>query len=434
MSDSTVKIEKMEVESIPKLLLKYSSVTFCALLFSSLYNIADTLFVSYGIGDTAMAGVSVVYPFMMLQGAFAQTVGSGAGTLVSKFLGERNYKKAGEVTVSAMFAFYITTAAVGALCVAFCPTVLKLLGADGEIYPYAKDYFIIIAAGNVFSTGFSSIIRAEGRMGYSLLIWLIPTAFNILADYVLIFVFDMGVKGAAIATVVSQIISFLMSVVFFKHISCQQFKNAKPRFREIKNIFSLGVPALLQMGGMSAVFLVINKCLSYYFTAAWVSAFAYVGKIAAFLIIPFNAIIQASSPIISYNYGAGNRKRISKTLKCCVLVLMAYSVAAVMMIEFMSPRFMSVFTKDRQIVTIGANALRIIAVSAFFLPHILIFGTYFQAVGSKKKSLLINLLLVIVLSLFIAVFAVIDCNKIWFSIPIGCFTSFLISVAVYKRQ
>ena len=97
MNNSLTKTKQMETESIPKLLFKYSSVTFCALLFSSLYNIVDTLFVSYGIGDEAMAGVSVVYPFMILQGAFAQTVGSGAGTIVSKLLGEKKYEKAGGV-------------------------------------------------------------------------------------------------------------------------------------------------------------------------------------------------------------------------------------------------------------------------------------------------------------------------------------------------
>lgn len=434
MSDSAAKTKKMGTESLPKLLLKYSSVTFCALLFSSLYNIADTLFVSYGIGDTAMAGVSVVYPFMILQGAFAQTVGSGAGTLVSKYLGEKNYEKAGEVTASAMAVFYITTATLGALSIVFCPIVLKLLGAEGEIYPYARDYLIIIAAGNVFSTGFSSIIRAEGRMGYSLLIWLIPTAFNILADYIFIFVFDMGVKGAALATVGAQLISFLMSVIFFWRISCQRLKGAKPSIKTIKNIIALGIPVLLQMGGMSVIFIVVNNCLSYFLTAAWVSAFAYVGKIATFFIIPFNALIQAASPIISYNHGAGNTQRISKTLRYCVVALYAYSLAAVVVIRFVSPQLMGIFTKSCEIVSIGSNALNIIAFAAFFLPPVLIIGTYFQAVGNKKKSLWVNLLLIVILSLFIAVFAAIDCEKIWFAMPAGCFAALLAGLTVCKKQ
>ncbi len=434
MNNSLSKTKQMETESIPKLLFKYSSVTFCALLFSSLYNIVDTLFVSYGIGDEAMAGVSVVYPFMILQSAFAQTVGSGAGTIVSKLLGEKKYEKAGGVTVSAMLAFYVTTATVGILCILFHPFILRILGAEGKIYSYAKDYLIIIAAGNVFSTGFSSLIRAEGRMVYSLMIWLVPTVFNILADYVFIFLLSMGVRGAALATVGSQFISFLMSIIFFTKISCQSFKKAKPHLNTIREIIALGVPVLLQMGGMSVIFLVVNNCLSRLLTSDWVSAFAYVGKIVTFFIIPFNAIIQASSPIVSYNFGAKNLSRISKTLRCCFVTLYAYSAVAVLIIELVSPQLMSIFTKSDTVISIGAGALNIISLSAAFLPPILIFGAYFQAIGDKKKSVLINALLIFILSVCIVFVSLLDCKRIWLSIPLGCFVVLLPTIVIFKKN
>ncbi len=431
MNKGITRTEQMETESTPKLLLRYSSVMFCALLFSSLYNIVDTLFVSYGIGDAAMAGVSVVYPFMILQGAFAQTVGSGASAIVSKLLGEKKYGKAGSVTVSAMFAFYVTTAVIGALCIIFHPIILNLLGAESDIYDYAKDYLIIIAAGNVFSTGFSSIIRAEGRMGYSLLIWFIPTAVNIFADYIFIFVFKMGVSGAALATVGAQFISFLMSVIFFRKLSCQSFKSAKPSLKTIKDIILLGVPVLLQMGGLSVIFLAVNNCLSRFFSSDWVSAFAYAGKIATFLIIPYNAIIQAASPVLSYNYGAQNRKRISQTLRCCFVFLYAYSVAAIIAVEIFSSDLMGIFTKNREIVSIGATALNTISVSAIFLPPTLIFGTYFQSIGDKKRAAVINILLISLMSLSVVLFSVLGREKIWFSVPLGCFFALVFALGIY---
>lgn len=164
-------------------LLRHLPYTLAALLFSAFYNVADTLFVSHGVGDLAAAGISVVFPLTVLQGAIAQMIGAGAGALVSPCLGQKNYRAAGRVTKSAMVFFYTTALGITCICLLFRTPLLRLFGATAEILPYARTYFTILAAGNVFSTGFSSIIRAEGRMDYSLWIWLLPTGVNLLLDW-----------------------------------------------------------------------------------------------------------------------------------------------------------------------------------------------------------------------------------------------------------
>ena len=259
MKDKTLE---MATKPINKLIFEYSLTTFTALLFSALYNTVDALFVSRGIGDAAMAGVSIVSPFMMLQGSFAQMIGLGAGTIISNHLGKKEYEKAGNTTLTAMFIFYLTTSTVSIICLIFSNQIITLLGATNETREYAKSYFTIIALGNVFSTGFSSIIRAEGKMKYALLIWLIPTGVNIAFDYILIFIIKLGVTGAAIATVMCQFTSFLMSLIFFTKISCQKFNAKKLNIHETCEVLTLGINALLQSAGLSIITFIINSIMA----------------------------------------------------------------------------------------------------------------------------------------------------------------------------
>lgn len=162
------KAQALTTAPVTGRLLRHLPYTLASLLFSAFYNVADTLFVSHGVGDLAAAGISVVFPLTVLQGAIAQMVGAGAGAMVSPCLGQKDYRAAGRVTKSAMAFFYTTALGITCICLLFRTPLLRLFGATAEILPYARTYFTILAAGNVFSTGFSSIIRAEGRMDYSL--------------------------------------------------------------------------------------------------------------------------------------------------------------------------------------------------------------------------------------------------------------------------
>lgn len=161
MDKQLLKTDEMQTAGLPKLIAKYSVITFCALFFNEFYNIIDTLFVSRGVGDNAMGGVSIIFPFMMIQGAVSQTIGSGAATIVSRLLGKREYEKAGSATANAMLAFYTTSILITAAGLIFITPLLRLFGATEDIMPYAKEYFTIILVGNVFSTGFSGAFASR---------------------------------------------------------------------------------------------------------------------------------------------------------------------------------------------------------------------------------------------------------------------------------
>lgn len=435
--DGKAKITEMESESIPKLILKYSSVTFCALLFSALYNITDTLFVSRGVGDDAAAGISVVFPFMMLQTAIAQTIGGGAATIVSRLLGGKDYKNAADVTISAMTIFYVSAVIISIICLLLQEPILRLFGATSEIMPYAKKYFTVIALGNIFSTGFSSIIRAEGKMKYALLIWLIPTGANIILDYLFIYIFHLGVIGAALGTVGGQFISFMMSVLFFAEFSCQNFgniKNMKFSPKTAKEIILLGLPVLIQTGSMSILFAVINKFLSMYSGTQGVTAFAYISKIVQFAIVPYSAVSQAISPIISYNLGAGKSARIRRTVKSSLIICTVYSVAAFLLSFIISVPVLHIFTDSESVISYATNAVMIISPSLLFLPFINISGTFFQAIGDKRSAAAVNLSVVVFIFSAMLAATAITPNAVWAAVPIGIFISFLFSIVIYCRK
>lgn len=381
---------RMETEKIPKLIFSYSAVTFCALLFDALYNIVDTLFVSRGVGDDAMGGVSIVFPFMLIQGGIAQMVGGGAAVIVSKRLGEKDFKGAGSVTANAMLLFYSTSIIVTATGYAFTTPVLNLLGVTEDIMPFAKEYFVIILAGNVFSTGFSSIIRAEGKMRYGLLIWLVPTAVNIALDAVLIYGFDMGVKGAALATVVCYFTSFLMSILFFAKISCQSFSHIKISLDTVKEIVFIGIPSLLQTCSISLIFLIINHLLSRISGTMGVNAFAYISKLAIFAVVPINAVSQAVSPIFSYNFGAGRADRVKKTLNFSLFITVIYSAVVSLAVLCAPHIFIRIFTDNTELIMFADNALRIITPALVFLSVSIILAIYFQSLGIKLTAIMIS--------------------------------------------
>ncbi len=429
MPDKALKTEEMRTKSIPRLILKYSVSTFFALFFNELYNIVDTIFVSRGVGDNAMGGVSIIFPFMLVQGAISQTIGAGSATIISKLLGKRNYEKAGNVTFNAMAAFYTVSTIITILGLIFINPLLRLFGATEEIMPFAKEYFTIILLGNVFSTGFSSIISAEGKMIYSLLIWLIPTAVNILLDAVFIYGLHMGVKGAAHATVICYFTSFLMWIIFIKKLSVQNLKKLKFEFKIIKDIISLGIPMLLQLGSISVLFTFINKILSVSGGTLGINTFAYVSKVLSFAIVPFNAVTAAVSPIISYNHGAKAIKRLSNAFNSSIFICEAYALLGIIGAFKVSEYILRIFTDNAQIIEQGVMALKALALAMPFLPVTLTAGTYFQATEQKANALILNCFLLISAFASILIFtAAFGIESIYYSVTAACILSCTVSV------
>lgn len=427
----------LSTEKIPKLVVKYATTTLVALVFNSIYTLTDSLFVSWGVGDNAMGGVSIIFPFVLLQSAISVALGGGAASLISRKIGGGDYAQGGEIALNAMLTFWITAVFTTVLGFIAMKPLLQAMGATPELYYYAKEYFSIILIGNIFSTGFSSIIRAEGKMLYALLIWIIPISLNIILDAVFILVLAWGVKGSAYATVACQFTSFCMSILFFSRFSNLVFKGAKFKWKTVKEIFSIGVPALVQTLSLSVSLLFINNILKYYSGTLAINTFAYINKLIVFAIMPFVALMQAISPIVGYNYGAGNRDKITQTVKYSLFLSIIYSLIALALFEAIPQYLIMIFTKNNEIIALGAYALRIIAISLPFTPFAMLIGATCQSEGKKGKALLLYSLEVLFLIpcslIMVKLFAL---NGVWWAYVVANLltTAFAIILILWEKK
>ncbi len=433
---SANKTLHLDTQSLPRLILSYFLASLAGLIFNAVYNLTDTLFISRGVGDVAMGGVAVIMPIVMLQGGISTMIGGGAATLVATKLGEGKPLDAGKITLNAMLAFYTVAIVITIVGLVFYHQILSLLGAVGEIYEYAKSYYIIILAGNVFSTGFSSIIRAEGSNGYATLIWVVPISINIVLDAVFIFVLEWGVKGAALATVISQVISFMFSIVFFTKFSLQRFRGVKCSYAIIVDICKIGLPVLAQVSAFSIMTMLINAIISNRYGDDYLIAFGYISKILYYAIIPFLALSQALSPIISYNNASSNDARVKKATIIGVVIAVVYAIVAIIIIGCLPAYLIAIFTDDVTIISLAKSGVRILSVSLIFMVAPIILGTIVQA---KKRTFLATIAhlsgSVLAIPCVILLASVLDIDGVWAGYTIGyaVATIMIISTVIFKN-
>lgn len=403
-------------EPIHRLVLRFSAITLTSLLLNSIYTLTDALMVGWGIGANAMGALSAVYPFILLESALSTAIGGGAASLVSRKLGEGHSREAGEITQNARAAFYIASLGIMILGFLFLNPILRLMGVTDELYPYAKQYFIILLSGMLFSTGFSAIIRAEGKMFYSLLIWVIPIVLNILLDAVFIFYFRWGVAGAAAATVLGQGTSFLMSLLFFARFSVQDLRSVHLRRTRIREILGIGLPSLIQVGSLALSGVLMNNLLGDVGGTVAVNTYAFIARIWMFGVVPFTALSQAISPIVGYNFGAGRRDRVLGSVSFALVSGLVYAGVAMVLLELFPRQILSFFTDDGDILQKGAQGLRILAVALPLVPMPLLWGTAFQSVGNKGwSSILYGIDLLFLIPLAIGFSAMYGLEGIWWA-------------------
>lgn len=425
--------------NVPSLVLRFAATTFAALLLNSVYSLTDALFVSRRVGENAMGGISLVFPFVVLQGAISTAVGSGAASVVSRKLGQNNPKAAGEATQTARAVFYLSALVISVLSLLLLDPLLAFMGATPELYLPAKQYFTILLLGNVFSTGFSSIIRAEGNMLYGLLIWVIPITLNIGLDAMFILVLDWGIQGSAAATVLSQFVSAMMSVLFFRKFSVQDFKKVRPHLKTMWEILAIGVPSLVQMGSLSLATLVLNRILSETGGTAGVNAFAYISKILTVAVLPFTAVAQAVAPIAGYSFGAGNPKRVLKTFRFGLFLSFVYALLAFALLRIAPTAFLKLFTNNTGVLETGTAGLRVIVVSLLFMPLPLLAASVFQAQGKKLWAMILygaSAVLLLPIALLFAKFF--GMSGVWWAYVLSNVVAFLLAAGrvlfLRKRQ
>ena len=390
-------------EKISKLIKRFSIPCIISLLVNSLYNIVDQIFIGWGVGYLGNGATNVVFPLTMVCLAFALMFGDGASAYLSLKLGEKKKEEASKGVANGILISIIISVLLCVGILIFLPQLLNVFGCTENLEKYAVPYGGIIAIGLPFmmiGTTLNSIIRADGNPKYAMISMVSGAILNTILDPIFIFVFNMGVEGAAIATVISQFVTFLINILYIKRFKSVIIKKEtfKLNFNVIKKVSSLGVSSFITQMSIVLVIACENNVLgkygsdSKYGAEIPITVLGIVMKISQILNSIIIGIAAGAQPIIGYNYGAGKTKRVKETLKYVLLTSLGISTIAFILFQTIPDKLISIFgTGDENYMEFACLGFRIylmlVICNGIQIPS----GIFFQAIGKSIKSAILSL-------------------------------------------
>ena len=349
-------------DNIGKLLFRLSAPATLGMFVMALYNVVDTIFIGHSVGKLGIAGISIVFPFQMFVMAIGQTLGIGGASLISRSLGAGNIEKAEKTLGNVIFSVVIFGISLAIFGSFFIDKILLVFGATETILPYAREYMQIILFGTILFTFLMSsnnIIRSEGKAKVAMGTMIISAVLNIILDPIFIFSFKMGVRGAAIATVIAQFISVIYIVFFFcSGKSVLKFKliNLKFNIPILKEVFAIGASAFARQSAQSFLIIVLNNSLGLYGGDISIAVFGVVSKLIRFIIMPIFGIAQGLQPIAGFNYGAKQYGKAWKALKLALFSGVTISTLGSLLVISIPGTLMKIFTNDTLLINEGVHS------------------------------------------------------------------------------
>ena len=404
MAEKKAKAEKpkqdMGTGSVKKLMVQLAVPAVVGQVVNLLYNIVDRIYIGHlpEIGGTALTGVGLFTPILMLITAFAMMIGSGGAPRAAIAMGEGNKDKAEKIVGNSFTMLMLFAVVLTGVFYAACPTLLRWFGASDATLPYAVEYGRIYILGSVFVLtvmGMGTFITTQGFAKISMLTTVIGAGINIILDPILMFVFNMGVKGAAVATVLSQAVS---AVWVLKFLTGKQtiLKLKKENLKLVPSVIlpclGLGVSTFVMLSTESILSISFTSSLSRYGGDVAVGAMTVLTSINQLLTMPLSGICQGGQPLISYNYGAKKYDRVKEAFFCQFFVCVGYTTAFWLLIQCFPGVFAGIFTSDAALVDYTAWALKIFLACGFSVGFQLSCQQAFMALGQAKISLVMALL------------------------------------------
>jgi putative MATE family efflux protein len=401
------------------------------------YALTNAAFVAHGVGPTAMGAVNLVAPVLLVLGALSTTVGSGGASLVSRRLGAGDAEGAARSAGTAFTVFWAGAIAMAAAGLAGLEPLLTALGAHGEMRGYARDYAVIILASTLVGTGFSSLVRAEGRLRFATMLWVVPVLVQIALDPILIFGLDMGVRGAAVGTVAGQAVSAAMSLWFFFGRRDRPYRiraaHLRPHRPTIRSLLAVGSPSMLAGLGATALALIVNNALAGLGAAAAVTAYAACTRIQTFATMPQLGISQGMQPIVGFNAGRGDHDRADRTRVLALRATLIYSTAAAALTALLADQLTELLLGVAS--PQAATALRIIAAGLALSGIPPLVSAYFQAIGRPRPSYAISAGTLLAFKIpAVLAFSAIGTTGVWIGLAIGELTAAAAALALLRRN
>ncbi|MCT4620982.1 MAG: MATE family efflux transporter [Marinisporobacter sp.] len=396
MEERMKRAKMMGEEKIPKVLSKLAIPGIIAMLVNAVYNIVDTMFVGMLHNTSAIAAVSVAFPMFIMIAAFGQMFGVGAGSYISRLLGEKNKTLADQTTSTTFFTSLIFGMGFLIFGTIFLEPLLQLFGATDTIMPFAKEYSKVLVYGSVFTVlnmTLNNMIRAEGNAKFSMFAISLGAGLNIILDPIFMFTLNMGIKGAAVATVLAQIVSFIFLMNYFISgksyikISTKYFVFSKTIYTEIMKI---GTATFARQALSSFSLGLINLAAKPYGDAA-VAAMGVTLRIfslGVFVVFGYN---QGFQPIAGYNYGAKKYDRLKEAIKVSLKWTTMFCVIMTAVFISFAEGILSAFSNDPEVIAIGMKTLRAVVMLFPLFGFQQVYAVLFQALGRGKEALILSL-------------------------------------------
>ena len=388
---------ELGTEKIGKLLKQYALPAIIAQTASSLYNMVDSIFIGHGVGAQAISGLAVTFPLMNLSTAFGTLVGAGAATMLSVLLGQKNYQAANKVLGNVVSLNIIIGLIFMAVALIFIDPILYFFGASAETLPYAKEYIKIILYGNIVTHlyfGLNAAMRSSGSPKKAMALTIFTVVFNTLLDPLFIFVFDMGIAGAAWATVVAQTVAM---IIVLRHFSNRErafhFEKGIVRLdrRVAKDSLAIGLGPFLMNAAACLVTLFINQQLRKYSGDLGIGAFGITNRFIFMFIMICMGLNQGMQPIAGYNYGARQYSRVKEVFWQTALLGTIVTCICFIIGCFFPRAAASIFTHDEKLLEMSEESLRLITIMFPLVGFQMIGTNFFQSLGMVKKSIILSL-------------------------------------------
>lgn len=433
-----MKENKMGVMPIDKLMISMSLPIMISMLVQALYNIVDSIFVAQ-LSENALTAVSMAFPIQNLMIAVGAGTAVGVNALLARSLGERDYEKVNKIAENAVFLVALSYLLFLVIGLFMSEAFYRSQTDIEEIVEYGKQYMMVcccLSFGIFTQLMFERILQATGKTIFSMYTQLLGAIVNLILDPILIFgllgIPAMGVVGAALATVIGQIVAGLFAVIFNlkkNHEVQIRMKGFRPNGEIISQIYGIGVPSIIMQAIGSVMNYGMNRILIS-FTSTATAVFGVYYKLQSFIFMPVFGLNNGVIPIIAYNYGAGNRERVLKTIKHSIFYAVSIMLAGLVIFQLIPGPMLKLFDASETMLAIGIPALRIISLSFILAGFCIACSGAFQALGKATYSMVVSVArqLVVLLPVAMGLAQLGDVNLVWWALPIAELMSLAMTV------
>lgn len=433
---------ELGTEKVSRLLRQYAVPAIIAMTASSLYNMVDSIFIGHGVGKFAIAGLALTFPMMNLGAAFGALVGVGASATISMLLGQKNYEMAQKVLGNVVTLNTIIGLVYTIIFMIFLDPILYFFGASENTIGYARDYMTIILIGNIIThmyLGLNAVMRSAGMPKKAMYATIFTVIVNAILDPLFIYVFDWGIKGAAIATIIAQTMALIwITKIFSNKQLVIHFRKGiyKLKKRIVKDVISIGMAPFFMNTAACLIVILINQGLQRHGGDLAIGAYGIVNRVSFVFVMIVLGLNQGMQPIVGFNYGAKQFARVKDALKLTILYATTIMTLGFLLAEIFPRQIVMIFTTDEELINQAIRGMRIVFACFPIVGFQIVTGNFFQSVGLAGKSVFMSLtrqLLFLLPGLLIFPYFF-NADGIWMSMPISDGLSSLVAFILLYNQ